>query len=267
VAAAQRLRHSLTPLALPLAATATSASHLDALRARLRVASAAGETMLTGAVVNELLAAFGVPVVSELRVPIASGSNADTAALEAAATTLGYPLVLKIVSPDITHKSDLGGVVTGITDVAALRHEAAAMRERCTRLLPGAHTEGFLLQPQVNRAHARELIVGISRDAAFGAVVLFGHGGTAVHVLDDTALGIAPLDACQAKSLIARTRASALLAAWRDWPAVDAAALESVLVAVSNLAMAVPEIAELDINPLLASPAGVMALDARIRLA
>ena len=98
-------------------------------------------------------------------------------------------------------------------------------------------------------------------------MVLFGQGGTAVHVMDDTALGIAPLDAADAKSLIARTRVSKLLAAWRDWPAADAAALESVLVAVSRMAVAVPEIVELDINPLLATPAGVTALDARIRLA
>jgi acetyltransferase len=119
----------------------------------------------------------------------------------------------------------------------------------------------------VKRAHSRELIVGISRDAAFGPVVLFGQGGTAVHVVDDTALGIAPLDAIEAGRLIARTRVARLLAAWRDWPAADISAVESVLVAVSKLAMAVPEIAELDINPLLASPAGVMALDARLRLA
>jgi len=257
VAVSERLRHSATAL------VQAEAPDLEALRARLRAARDRGEKMLTGGIVNELLAAFGVPVVPEAIVAI----PADAGRLSAAADQLGYPLVLKILSPDITHKSDVGGVVTGIADAAALVREAAAMLERCGRFKPGARLEGLLLQPQVKTTHARELIVGVSRDAAFGPVVLFGHGGTAVHVMDDTALGIAPLDAAEARSLVARTRVSKLLAAWRDWPAADAAALESALVGVSALAMAVPEVAELDINPLLATPAGVTALDARIRLA
>jgi acetyltransferase len=263
VATSERLRSAMSPLqgtATDSAAPGLAGPVIATLRARLRAARDAGEKMLTGESVGQLLAAFGVPVVPEARV-------ADTAGLEAVAAQLGYPLVLKIDSPGISHKSDVGGVVTGIADAAALKREAAAMLERCTRLRPGAHINGFLLQPQVQMAHARELIVGISRDAAFGPVVLFGHGGTAVHVMDDTALGIAPLDSAGAKNLIARTRVSKLLAAWRDWPAADAAALETVLVAVSRMALAVPEIAELDINPLLATPAGVTALDARIRLA
>jgi len=266
VAASERLRHSSTALVKTEApGSRATPPNIDDLRARLRAARERGEKMLTGGIVNELLAAFDVPVVPEARVPINGG--AESARLESAAAALGYPLVLKILSPDITHKSDVGGVVTGIPDAAALGREAAAMLERCARLKSGAHLEGLLLQPQVKATHARELIIGVSRDAAFGPVVLFGHGGTAVHVMDDTALGIAPLDAAEARALIARTRVSKLLAAWRDWPAADAAALESVLVGVSALAMAVPEVAELDINPLLATPAGVTALDARIRLA
>jgi len=263
IAASERLRHS-TALGLTVApgATATTAQ-LDDLRARLRDAGQRGEKMITGGIVNELLAAFGVPVVPEAIVAV----PVDAGRLASAAVTLGYPLVLKILSPDITHKSDVGGVVTGIADASALEREAKALLERCARLRPGARLEGLLLQPQVSSAHARELIIGISRDAAFGPVVLFGHGGTAVHVMDDTVLGIAPLDAAEARALVARTRVSKLLAAWRDWPAADAAALDSALVGASALALAVPEIAELDINPLLATPAGVTALDARIRLA
>jgi acetyltransferase len=272
VAASERLRHS-TALGLALAprdygAPATP-TQLEDLRARLRDAGRRGEKMITGGIVNELLAAFGVPVVPEAIVPLAAANGTigvDAARLARSATALGYPLVLKILSPDISHKSDVGGVVTGIADADALAREAAALLERCARLRPGAKLEGLLLQPQVKAAHARELIVGISRDAAFGPVVLFGQGGTAVHVMDDTALGIAPLDATQARALIARTRVSKLLAAWRDWPAADAAALESALVAVSALALAVPEVLELDINPLLSTPAGVTALDARIRV-
>jgi acetyltransferase len=267
VAASERLRHSTTPLArtpVPgVAGWGAMPANLDDMRARLRAAAQRGEKMLTGGIVNELLAAFGVPVVPEAIVAV----PADAGRLAAAAARLGYPLVLKILSPDITHKSDVGGVVTGIADGGALDCEAAALLERCARLKPGARLEGLLLQPQVKTTHARELIVGISRDAAFGPLVLFGHGGTAVHVMDDTALGIAPLNTVEAQLLVARTRVSKLLAAWRDWPAADAAALESALVGVSALALAVPEVAELDINPLLATPAGVTALDARIRLA
>ncbi|MBK9250554.1 MAG: acetate--CoA ligase family protein [Proteobacteria bacterium] len=256
VATAQERGGSTTPLTLP-----TSLPGIEALRAQLRAAREAGETMLTGSLVSALLAAAGVPVVPEAKV-----ATADLDTLESAAAALGYPLVLKILSPDITHKSDVGGVVVGIADAASLVREAAALLARCARLRPGARIDGLLLQPQVTMAHARELIVGISRDAAFGPVVLFGHGGTAVHVQDDTALGLAPLDSREAGRLIARTRVARRLAAWRDWPAADLAAVESVLVAVSKLALAVPEIAELDINPLLAGPAGVVSLDARIRL-
>ena len=268
VAAAERLRRSISPLAVDDHPGMEPAPDLEALRAQLRAAKAAGEGMLGGAIVRRVLADFGVPVVPEVMVPLDAGAATfDATLLDAAAAKFGYPLVLKIHSPDISHKSDVGGVVTGIADGAALKREAARMLERCTRLRPGAKLEGLLLQPQIRPGHARELIIGISRDPVFGPVVLFGQGGTAVHVMDDTALGIAPLDAAQARALIARTRVSKLLAAWRDWPAADAAAVEATLIAVSRLAMAMPEIAELDINPLLASPAGVTALDARIRLA
>lgn len=251
VSVAEQLRCATTPLD----ADASQPSPAEREAAR---------TFLAGGSVNTLLAAFGVPVVPEVRVPLADA--VDAKALQSAAATLGYPLVLKILSPEISHKSDVGGVVTGIADAATLQREAAAMLERCAKLQPGACLEGLMLQPQIRPAHARELIVGISRDAAFGPVVLFGHGGTAVHVMDDTALGLAPLDALEGRRLIARTRVAKLLAAWRDWPAADLSAVESVLVSISRLALAVPEIAELDINPLLASPSGVMALDARIRL-
>lgn len=233
---------------------------LTALRAALRDERSAGAKLASQQLVESLLQAAGVPLAAVRFVP-AEGD------LESAADALGYPLVLKIASPDIPHKSDVGGVVTGIHDASQLRAAATDMLARCAQQRPDAHIEGFHLQRQIVAKHARELIIGISRDAQFGPVVLFGQGGTSVHVVDDSAIGIPPLDATRAAELVARTRVSRLLAAWRDWPAADMAAIEDVLVRVASLAIAVPEMLELDINPLLAHPDGVIALDARVAIA
>ena len=232
---------------------------LDGPRARMRAEREAGMQLASAAVVEQVLAAAGVPFANLVSV-------VDVDGLADAAARIGYPVVLKIQSPDITHKSDVGGVVTGIADALALQSAARAMLDQCARLRPGARIEGFQLQKQVSAAHTRELIVGISRDREFGPVVLFGHGGTAVHVHNDTAIGIPPLDVASAGELVARTRVSRLLAAWRDWPAADMAAIHDVLSRVAALALAAPEVIGLDINPLLAWPGGVMALDARIAL-
>lgn len=232
---------------------------LAALRAKLRAQHREGRRLADTALVEELLRAAGIPL-APVRIV------ADAAGLDAAAAELGFPVVLKVQSPDIPHKSDVGGVVTGIADAAALHAAAETILERCARLRPEARIEGFQLQRHVSARHARELIVGITRDDAFGPVVLFGHGGTAVHVLDDTAIGIPPLDDAGAGELIARTRVARLLGAWRDWPEADLTAVRDVLSRVARLALDVPEIAGLDINPLLAYPGGVTALDARVAL-
>jgi len=122
------------------------------------------------------------------------------------------------------------------------------------------------VQAMVRRAHAQELIVGTSIDRVFGPVVLFGQGGTAVEVLADRAVALPPLNVPLARALVARTRVARLLAGWRDTPAVDEAALHAVLLAVSQLLADIPQLAELDINPLIVNFEGAIALDARIRL-
>jgi acetyltransferase len=129
-----------------------------------------------------------------------------------------------------------------------------------------AQLQGFTVQAMVRRPRAQELIVGASLDALFGPVILFGQGGTAVEVLADRALALPPLNRPLAAALLRRTRVSRLLAGWRDVPAADMAAVERVLVAVSELLAAEPRISELDINPLLADADGVIALDARVRV-
>ena len=131
---------------------------------------------------------------------------------------------------------------------------------------PEARIDGFSVQAMVRRSHAHELIVGASIDSVFGPVILFGHGGTSVEVVADRAVALPPLNTALAHALVQRTRVAKLLAGFRDTPAADREALHAILVAVSQLLADVPEIVELDINPLMVSPEGAIALDARIRV-
>ena len=215
---------------------------------------------LNEAEAKDLLAACGVPVVGTRVV----GASADAAV--AAADAIGYPVALKILSPQITHKSDIGGVALDLEDATELRDAAGMMRRRVARMRPDATLQGFTVQSIVRRPQALELIVGANVDALFGPVILFGQGGTAVEVVADRAVALPPLNAPLAQALIARTRVARLLAGWRDVPAADNAAVVGVLTALSQLLAEEPRIAELDINPLLADAAGVIALDARVRI-
>jgi acetyltransferase len=215
---------------------------------------------LNEAEAKNLLAACGVPVVGTRVV----GASADAAV--AAAETIGYPVVLKILSTQITHKSDVGGVALNLEDATEVRDAAGMMRRRVERMRPDATLQGFTVQSMVHRPQALELIVGANVDALFGPVILFGQGGTAVEVVADRAVALPPLNAPLAQALIARTRVARLLAGWRDVPAADNAAVVGVLTALSQLLSEEPRIAELDINPLLADAAGVIALDARVRV-
>lgn len=232
-----------------------------AVQALVHQTLAQGRDMLSEAEAKSVLAAYGIPVVPTRCV----GPAPDEAAQ--AASDMRYPVALKILSPDISHKSEVGGVVLNLDSPQALRGAAQAMLERVRRLRPEARLEGFTVQPMVRRARARELIVGASIDSVFGPVILFGQGGTAVEVVGDRAIALPPLNVPLARALVQRTRVAKLLRGFRDTPAVDMDALHAVLVAVSQLLADVPQITELDINPLLADHDGVLALDARIRLA
>jgi acetyltransferase len=207
----------------------------------------------------KLLAAYGIAVV-ETRVV-----DSIDAAL-AAAQAIGYPVALKILSPDIRHKSDVGGAALDIASADELRTEAALMLARAQRLQPDARVDGFTVQAMVRRPHAHELIVGVASDASFGPVIVFGHGGTAVEVIADRAIALPPLNEALARELVARTRIARLLAGYRDRPAADGAAIRRALVRVSQMVIDLPELAELDINPLLADENGALALDARVRV-
>jgi acetyltransferase len=174
--------------------------------------------------------------------------------------------VLKVLSPQISHKSDVGGVALNLEDEAGLREAVATMLARVARLRPDAVVTGFTVQAMVRRPRALELIVGASVDPLFGPVLLFGQGGTAVEVVADRALALPPLNAPLARALVERTRIAKLLHGWRDVPAADLDAVTAVLVAISELLAVEPRIAEIDINPLLADAQGVIALDARVRV-
>ena len=176
----------------------------------------------------------------------------------------GATVVLKIMSRDIVHKSDVGGVVLNLTTSRAVRAVAADILARAKKLRPEARIDGVIVQAMVVKAKARELILGLADDPTFGTVVVFGRGGTAVEIINDKALALPPLDLQLARDLIERTRVSRLLRAYRDVPAVKQDAVAMVLVKLAQMATDIPEIRELDINPLLADETGVTAVDARI---
>jgi acetyltransferase len=242
---------------------ARSAGHtidLDAVRAIVDRALAAKREMLDEPEAKALLTACGIPTVPT-RVVLPTAEAAAQAARE-----VGYPVVLKILSPQISHKSDVGGVALNLSNARQVRSAANAMHQRVASTRPDAHIDGFTVQPMVQRPRAQELIAGTHVDPVFGPVILFGAGGTSVEVVADRALALPPLNVPLARALVQRTHIAKLLAGWRDVPAADLASVEQVLVALAQLLAEEPRIAELDINPLLADAAGVIALDARVRV-
>jgi acetyltransferase len=233
---------------------------IEAVRALIDRALAEGREMLAEPEAKALLAACGIATVAA---HVAAPTAEAAAEL---ASEIGYPVVLKVLSPQISHKSDVGGVALNLGNARQVASAASAILERVAAARPDAVVEGFSVQEMVRRPNARELIAGTHVDPVFGPVILFGAGGTSVEVVADRALALPPLNVPLARALIARTRISRLLGAWRDVPAVDDSALQGVLIALSQLLAEEPRIAELDINPLLADEAGVIALDARVRV-
>ncbi len=245
-----------TPSSIPESFAPRTGEALAVISAALREK----RSLLSELEAKEVLKAYAIAVVDTLAV-----SNVNEAV--SAARDIGYPVALKILSPDITHKSDVGGVALNLENAEALLAAASAMRDACAERRPDARIDGFTVQAMVRRPLAQELIVGITVDPTFGPVILFGKGGVDVEVLPDKAIGFPPLNSVLAAELISRTRVKRLLQGFRNVPAVDMQALERVLVQVAQLAVDIAEIAELDINPLLVDHDGVIALDARIRVA
>jgi acetyltransferase len=232
---------------------------LGAARTLLDAARSAGRTLLTGAESRALLRAFGIPVVEPR-------SAATAEAAVAAAAALGWPVALKIDSPDITHKSDVGGVRLGLADAAAVRAAFEAILQRAARERPAARLEGVTVERMQGGAGVRELLVGILRDPVFGPVVAFGAGGVAVEVYGDRAVERPPLDRALAAEMVGRTRIARTLGPFRGLEPASVESLYDVLQRVAAMAACLPDLAELDINPLLLDARGALALDARVVL-
>jgi len=227
-----------------------------------RRAAREGRRMLTEPEAKAAISAYGVPT-PEI---VAAHSPAETR--DAAARILGNArgVVVKLLSETISHKSDVGGVVLNITTPEAAEEAARAITERVRRHAPEADIQGFAVQPMIRRPDAQELILGMSIDPIFGPVILFGAGGVAVEVVDDTAVALPPLDEVLGGDLVDATRVGRLLRGFRDRPPANREAILGALNALSQLVVDFPCVQGMDINPLLADPAGVVALDARIEI-
>jgi acetyltransferase len=242
-----------TPRDVPVTFTLDRAE----LRRRFEALIPAHSDTLSEAASKELLEAYGIPVTR----PQAAATADDAVAI---ADCIGYPVVAKLLSPDVTHKSDVGGVVLGLADGAAVRAAFERIVGNARERVPGARIEGITVQPMASADGGVEVILGAKTDPVFGAVLLAGLGGVSAEVFGDRALGLPPLNERLARRMLESLHAWPLLRGFRGRPAVDVERLIEVLIRLSYLVADCPEIRELDINPLLATPRGVVALDARV---
>jgi acetate---CoA ligase (ADP-forming) len=221
-------------------------------------ARSSGRSVLTEIESKRILHSLGLPVV----VPEAA-STADDAVR--AAERIGFPVVLKVLSPQVSHKSDVGGVELNLADEAAVRQAFERIRRSLAEHARDAFFEGVAVQPMAK--NGLELIMGTFRDDRFGAMVMVGLGGVFVEVMKDTALALAPIGGREASAMLARLRGAGILRGFRGQTGVNIDAIISLLQTVSGIAAAHPEIAEMDLNPVVAYENGLAILDARIVLA
>ena len=204
-----------------------------------------------------ILSAFGIPTV---RNAVARSANEALIVAE----SIGFPIAMKVLSSDISHKSDAGGVRLNIGSAQEVRGAYKQLLDQVGQKMPDARIDGVTIEKMYRSSNGRELMVGIIRDPVFGPVISFGSGGTAVEVMGDSAISLPPLNQRLAKDLINRTKVSKLLGQFRNMPAVDMEKLIDVLLGVSSMACELPWIKEMDINPMIADENGVVAVDARI---
>ena len=227
--------------------------------ARLIIEGALDEkrTLLSALETRALLRAFNIPMLP------AMAAHSPNEAL-AAAEYLGFPVAMKILSPDITHKSDVGGVRLNIGSAQLLRHHYSDLIGQVRRHRPEAKIEGVSIEKMYTNPNGRELLVGAVADPVFGPVISFGAGGTAVEILNDHSIALPPLNKLIARTRISQTRVSKMLGQYRNKPPADIDAVINVLLRVSTMLCELPQIKEMDINPLTADENGAWALDARI---
>ena len=237
-------------------------SHLakpDVEGARLLIESVLAErrNILTELESKALLAAFHIPVTKTI---LARSANEAMMI----ATQLGYPSALKIDSPDIPHKSDVQGVALNIPNATQVRDTYNDMVKTVAQLRPDARINGVTVQNMSAQRRGRELYIGLVTDDLFGPVITFGAGGTMIELIGDRSMEMPPLNQFLARSLVQRARVAATLGEWRGAPPIDMAALEHVLLRVSEMVCELPQLREMDINPIILDESGALAVDARI---
>ena len=249
-------------MATPPDTSSLFAPDVKAAKSVIEKAFADGRSWLDSVEISRLLAAYAIPMV-----PTLSACSPDEAVAKAGTFLAdGLAVTIKILSRDITHKSDVGGVKLGLTTKQQVREAASEVIAKARRARPDARIDGVMVQPMIVRPAARELILGIAEDPTFGPVIVFGRGGTAVEIVKDKALALPPLDMNLAADLVGRTAVARLLPAYRDVTGVPPDAIPLTLVKLSQMAADCPEICGLDINPLVADESGVLAIDARVAI-
>ncbi|NJL98469.1 MAG: bifunctional acetate--CoA ligase family protein/GNAT family N-acetyltransferase [Synechococcaceae cyanobacterium SM2_3_2] len=242
--------------------TPSLATHEEVDRAQVQQILNQAETearpILTESESKAILAAYGIPVVPTL---VATSPDAAVRAADG----MGYPVVLKLYSHTLTHKSDVGGVQLNLPEAEAVRRAFDRIQTNVTAKAGSHHFQGVTVQPMI-RTDGYELILGSSQDPQFGPVLVFGSGGQLVEVFQDSSIGLPPLNSTLARRMMENTVIYKALKGVRGREAVDLEALEQLLVRFSQLVAEQPRIKEIDINPLLASPNGLLALDARVIL-
>lgn len=204
-----------------------------------------------------LLSAFHIPVAKTM---IARSPNEALLIAE----QLGFPVAMKVNSRDITHKTDAGGVLLNLGNAQAVRTAYHEIMDNVQRNRPSAHMDGISIEPMIVKPNGRELMVGVTNDPVFGPVITFGAGGTMVEIMGDRSVTLPPLNHFLVKDLIQGTHVAKMLGAFRHMPPADMAALESVLLRVSEMVCELPLLMEMDINPLIVDEHGALAADARV---
>jgi acetyltransferase len=231
----------------------------DVAGARMLIESVLAErrNVLTEMESKTLLAAFHIPVTKTI---LARSVNEAIMI----ATQLGFPVALKIDSPDISHKSDVQGVALNVQSAVGVRDTYLEMIQTVTRLLPTARINGVTVQNMSSQKRGREIYIGMVTDDPFGPVIAFGAGGTMIELINDRAMELPPLNQFLARRLIERARVAETLGEWRGAAAVNMEALEQVLLRVSEMVCELPQLREMDINPVIVDDTGAVAVDARI---
>ncbi|OGA96464.1 MAG: GNAT family N-acetyltransferase [Betaproteobacteria bacterium RIFCSPLOWO2_12_FULL_66_14] len=234
-----------------------AAPDLEGARLVIEGALAERRSVLSEIESKALLAAFHIPIARTVL-----ARSAHEALLLAQET--GFPVAMKIDSPDVTHKSDVGGVRLNIANAQAAREAYESIVASAAAAQPQARVRGVTVEPMVRRKNGRELMIGVLRDPVFGPAITFGAGGTAVEIVQDRTVALPPLNAFLAREMIGRTRVVRLLGRFRGLAPADLSAVEEALLRVSEMVCELPWIREMDINPLIADESGVVAVDARI---